>query len=102
MKFKYEVYKDGVLKEEIFEIQLMDKIDFTQATAKYQKNEDIREYANTIFKEMIVEPVEARNVSFFDDDVEALGVVIEQCVGFIADKISVKRNYSKPIMIEQK
>lgn len=78
MKFTIDIERKSTMLDHHFEVQAMDNFIYTQSFSSFGANKDYKKFAEKILKEMVVVPVEARNLDFFENDFEGLTQVIEQ------------------------
>ncbi len=74
----------------LLEIQPMDKFIFNKVEGHFIRDLDLEKFAGNIFREMIVSPVEARELEFWGEDIQGIdqfaGVLSEIQEGFYKSK----------------
>ena len=98
MKFIAELEKlDGTLQEVTFEIQPCMLSYWTKAFGKYEKDNDIMEFARIMLPVTVVSPKEYRAVEAFGEDFIGLSTVSAQIMSMMAEKYTKKPR--KPLLI---
>ena len=82
MEFLLDIERNGEMKDYLFEIQSMDNFLYTQAYTSFGIDKNYKEFATKVLNEMVVSPMEARNVNFFKEDFEGLMLVVEKIIEF--------------------
>lgn len=76
MKVKFNYKK----KDYEFEIQEMSALDFYNVMTKFKLGQiDFKAYAETIFAECVVKPVEARKVEYFENIPKIADLLLNKC-----------------------
>lgn len=74
----------------LLEIQSMDKFIFNKVEGHFIRDLNLEKFAGNIFKEMIVSPVEARELEFWGEDIQGIdqfaGILSEIQEGFYKSK----------------
>ena len=88
---EFEIYtdKDGNTIKEIKNLKIQRPFNMTNYNSAYFKfinDGDAVMFARTIFKSVIVSPIEAKNVDFWEHDIETLAEVIGLVVEIVGKK----------------
>ena len=100
-KFDVIINENGDTKPiEITAQRMLNMSNYNDALFKLQNDMNLREFAQTIFKTMIVKPAEARTGNFFNYDLEALTQVVAILID-IMGKLSKKIKRELNLILKQ-
>ena len=91
-KRTYFIWRDekNDYEEVEFEIQPMDVFLYQRVNSKFLRDLDLKEFVETIFRDMIISPIEARKIEFWGNDLNGIdefsGMLSEYQEGFYKPK----------------